>query len=592
MRKTAVGIVLVAILFSAFLLIRPIAAEELGYQNISVQQARKMIKHDSGNLVILDVRNQSEYNLGHLYEAILIPVYEIENRTISQNLPQPPANDSLMRSIYERVNSGFQLQAHVNDKIIVYCQAGSRSALACQILVAHGFTKVYNMIGGIIAWMQANYPIYTNYHHATVDFANHDKEILIDIEPWLLYQSSCTSCQSQTCSGSITPANTTETVLEKSENHTVLLITGEVNSTAFEYTVDKTLLWHYNYSRSGFNRTIEFVSTIITGEGNSTHLFSLSDYVQHEDYNLTVGTILYPLDSETYNRSLTTVEYVPSGEKGITTAERVDFNTSVTLSQLYASLSKVISKLGKTYERSEDTSLTVFAERYYTMADETKLLSILVKTQIPEYDENILNSTATIMDINWCDVCSIVCGVVILIGAAVCYFIVSAACTFYLAYMSDIYKYGCPFLCAIICSGQSNVPPFWMSSITFTGGYGSYAVDNPGNILGCSRDGNYAHLHACNYGDEAMIIGYMNADSQGHIYIYGYSGAGYYSDLYVYVSPDNSNWYYVNSLRITANSPYSIDVGTYSSNFRYIAICGYDSSCSVCLYLDAVSVIP
>ena len=370
-RKTAIDIVLVAMLLSVFLLIRPIAAEKVGFQNISVQQARRIMEYNSENLVILDVRNQSEYGQGHLYGAILIPVYEIENRSISRSLPQPPANDSLLWSVYELANNRFQLQAHINDPIIVYCQLGSRSAQACQILAEHGFTKVYNMIGGIIAWMQANYPIYTTYHHATVDFANHGKQILIDIEPWLLYQSSCTSCQSQTCSGSITPANTTETVLEKSENHTVLLITGEVNSTAFEYTVDKTLIWHYNYSRSGFNRTIEFVSTIITGEGNSTHLFSLSDYVQHEDYNLTVGTILYPLDSETYNRSLTTVEYVPLGENGITAAERVDFNTSVTLSQLYASLSKVISKLGKTYERSEDTSLTVFAERYYTMADET-----------------------------------------------------------------------------------------------------------------------------------------------------------------------------------------------------------------------------
>jgi rhodanese-related sulfurtransferase len=190
MRKIAVGIILAGMLLSAFLLIPPVAAEETGYQNISVQQARKMIKHDSGNLVILDVRNQSEYDLGHLYGAILIPVYEIENRTISQSLPEPPANDSLLRSIHERVNSGFKLQAHVNDKIIVYCQAGSRSTQACQILVAHGFIEVYNMIGGIIAWMQADYPIYTSYHHVTVDFTGQDQQILIDIAPWLLYQSS------------------------------------------------------------------------------------------------------------------------------------------------------------------------------------------------------------------------------------------------------------------------------------------------------------------------------------------------------------------------------------------------------------------
>lgn len=54
------------------------------------------------NFVILDVRNQSEYDLGHLYDAVLIPVYELENR----------------------IN---ELQEHTNDPIIVYCKAGSRS---------------------------------------------------------------------------------------------------------------------------------------------------------------------------------------------------------------------------------------------------------------------------------------------------------------------------------------------------------------------------------------------------------------------------------------------------------------------------------
>lgn len=131
-----------------------------------------------------------------------------------------------------------------------------------------------------------------------------------------------------------------------------------------------------------------------------------------------------------------------------------------------------------------------------------------------------------------------------------------------------------------------------MSSITFAGGYASYAVDNPSNILGSSNDGNYAHMHAANYGDTAQIFGEMNAEVTGDIYFYGCSGpGGYYSDLYVYVSYDNYNWDFVNAVEITETSPYSIYIG-YASNFRYIALCGYDNGCSVCLYLDAVSVVP
>jgi hypothetical protein len=87
----------------------------------------------------------------------------------------------------------------------------------------------------------------------------------------------------------------------------------------------------------------------------------------------------------------------------------------------------------------------------------------------------------------------------------------------------------------------------------------------------------------------------MNREAHGHIEIYGYSGpGGYYSDLYVYVSDDNQNWYQVGSMQtITATSPYWIDVGTYSGNFRYIKIVGYDSPdrwLSVCLWLDCVQV--
>ncbi|MDW8022789.1 MAG: rhodanese-like domain-containing protein [Nitrososphaerota archaeon] len=111
---------------------------------MTVDEAYKMIKKARGNLVILDVRNQSEYNLGHLYDAVLIPVYELE----------------------ERIS---ELQDYINIPIIVYCKAGSRSQTACQILVNYGFTKVHNMPGGITAWMEADYPVYTTYHYVTVD---------------------------------------------------------------------------------------------------------------------------------------------------------------------------------------------------------------------------------------------------------------------------------------------------------------------------------------------------------------------------------------------------------------------------------------
>lgn len=86
----------------------------------------------------MDVRNESEYNLGHLYDAVLIPVYELENRI-------------------------SELQAHINTPIIVYCKAGSRSQIAYQILANNGFTKVYNMLGGITAWIKSRLPDFDSF---------------------------------------------------------------------------------------------------------------------------------------------------------------------------------------------------------------------------------------------------------------------------------------------------------------------------------------------------------------------------------------------------------------------------------------------
>ncbi len=44
---------------------------------------------------------------------------------------------------------------------LVYCQSGTRSARAAQIMSELGFTKVYNMRGGIAKWKDAGYPVVT-----------------------------------------------------------------------------------------------------------------------------------------------------------------------------------------------------------------------------------------------------------------------------------------------------------------------------------------------------------------------------------------------------------------------------------------------
>ena len=99
--------------------------EKVMYEQITAENAKKII--DSGeDCVILDVREQDEYNQGHIPNAILIPYTEIENKA-GKMLPD-------------------------KDKLIlVYCRSGRRSKIAAESLVNIGYTNVKEF-GGIIDW--------------------------------------------------------------------------------------------------------------------------------------------------------------------------------------------------------------------------------------------------------------------------------------------------------------------------------------------------------------------------------------------------------------------------------------------------------
>lgn len=377
--KMAVSTILATILLTAFVLVPLVVAEGetqsagTTYENVSVDVAYDMITDDSfPDLVILDVRYQCEYDLGHLYDAVLIPYDELETRM-------------------------GELEEHKNHEIIVYCRSGYRSQIASEILVEYNFTKVYNMLGGILAWIEADYPLYTTSHYVEVNMI--DEEILLQIEPLLLHQTACVSCaQNQTCPSGNEPTNITSTVLEEEENHTVTLLTYEFNGTTFEVTVAKTLLWSYNQLTDEANRTASFISTEITAEDTSTQFYSLGYLVQHMEYNLTVHTVLTPLNSQAYNSSFTIMNYAPADKSELMSLEFVEFNSSVTLSQQYAILGKVAKEIGKVYEKSGNEMLAQLAEGYYNMEEEAKHLSKLVEKQLQEYDNLIISSNALIID--------------------------------------------------------------------------------------------------------------------------------------------------------------------------------------------------
>ena len=368
------------------------------YESISVDTAYNMITSGSfPNLVILDVRNQSEYELGHLYGAILIPYYQLDTRI-------------------------GELEEHANDEIIVYCKSGYRSQIACEILVNHNFTKVYNMLGGITAWIEAGYPIYTTYHHVTMNVV--DGEISLEIEPLLLYQAGCVSCNGSlkclSCESDSAFVNLT--VIEQDAEHIVLLLIYEINETELEVTITTTKLWSYTECTSDYNKTAIFTKTQIAIEDKCWEYYSFSYWVQRKEYALTVYTRLEPLNPEIFETSFTEMYYMPTEGSELVSMEFVEINSSVTLSQLYAVLGKVAKEIGKVYEKTEDEILVQLAQNYYIIEKEAKSLSKLVEKKLPEYNKEIVESSAILMDhpmtcfwvlwwlvcIDWCDVlCSI-----------------------------------------------------------------------------------------------------------------------------------------------------------------------------------------
>ena len=91
--------------------------------------------NEDGELYILDVRDDMEWKEKHIPGAHHTFVGHLE-----KNLPQIPK---------ER-------------RIVAHCSVGHRSGLAVSILRRHGYTNVYNMLGGITAWDKLGLPLNRN----------------------------------------------------------------------------------------------------------------------------------------------------------------------------------------------------------------------------------------------------------------------------------------------------------------------------------------------------------------------------------------------------------------------------------------------
>ena len=101
------------------------SAEDRGYTMIDQEEAKRMM--DTQTVVILDVREQYEFDEGHIAGAVLLPSTNINEETAAEVIPD---KDSV---------------------VLVSCRTGIRSLYAAATLAGLGYTNVYEF-GGIVTW--------------------------------------------------------------------------------------------------------------------------------------------------------------------------------------------------------------------------------------------------------------------------------------------------------------------------------------------------------------------------------------------------------------------------------------------------------
>ncbi len=102
------------------------------YQNVNIDQMTRLVNQQ--NAQVVDVRPADVFQQGHIVNAINMPLDDI--------------------------NSGKAKTDKLKKKpVVVYCQSGRTSMAASQKLSAAGMESVFNLQGGINAWISEKLPL-------------------------------------------------------------------------------------------------------------------------------------------------------------------------------------------------------------------------------------------------------------------------------------------------------------------------------------------------------------------------------------------------------------------------------------------------
>ena len=104
------------------------------------------------NPIILDTREQKEYNISHIKNAYCIGYNKFDEKKVKEKYK------------------------NINDTIIVYCSIGIRSESIGYHLKKIGYKNVYNLYGGIFEWKNENEKVVDNNQEVTENVHAYSKE--------------------------------------------------------------------------------------------------------------------------------------------------------------------------------------------------------------------------------------------------------------------------------------------------------------------------------------------------------------------------------------------------------------------------------
>jgi rhodanese-related sulfurtransferase len=116
--------------FAFALLALSAAADDIA--TMTAETLRQRLAATEGKPLVVDVREVDEFEAAHIAEAQIAPLGKVE--------------ESMANIAKDR-------------EIVLVCRSGRRSGLAYKRLAAQGFTRLWNMEGGMIAWEKLGYPV-------------------------------------------------------------------------------------------------------------------------------------------------------------------------------------------------------------------------------------------------------------------------------------------------------------------------------------------------------------------------------------------------------------------------------------------------